>query len=260
MIAENAEGQTDSEEKEINVSNPKKGIVGLWEINGFTTLPLGAYKSSLMYDTNNNRWDPNAGMALLGGGMEVTLGIKAKWLGLGMHLGAMYSPYNTHALDKQLGAYQVNRKELLQNRSFTTTGHRFAIVAGYLSLEPMQGRRFYLAFEPAYGLLLLPFQNEVSVTYQKEDGKVNTTQIFYGNQENLTAYFAGKLSLGIRTGNRNDLQQKKENLIYVSGTYMHADLKIATQSHSFGDNSNPLTISQLLIRGANLGIGYRHTF
>jgi hypothetical protein len=263
LIAKYSSNDYSSKIIEFTIPKPpqNKGIVGLWEINAFAALPLGNYGSSLIYDANSNRWNPNAGMALLGGGIEATLGIKAlNWLSLGMHLGAMYSPYNTNALNDRLGAYQDNRRELLDKRNFTSTGHRFTTVAGYLSLDPTQGGRFYLAFEPAYGLLLLPFQNEVSVAYQKEDGKVNTTRIFYGDQGNSTAYFAGKLSLGIRTGSLQRKNQKEESLIYVSGSYMHADLKIATQSHSFGDNSTPLTISQLPIRGANLGIGYRHTF
>lgn len=220
------------------------------------SFPLGDFRDQNIYFYGVDRWNPDAGMAMQGIGGELFATLRAsQWLGFGLQAGYINYPYNGLGLRNDLEQYQLTSGYLLDNKFILSTGYSLGYYGAHLAfVHETDG--WYFSAEPGFSRLFTVFQdNQVEVFYRKEDGQPQATRLLYGAPGTPPSnLWMGKLSIGKKLGYKSD------HIIHLSGTFLGANYQFARQSHSFGDNSNPLILNTLRVRAAHVGIGYRILF
>ncbi len=259
---DNGNGQSDSASKTIEISKPSgvtKKRFSL-ELQPYASLPVGTYQDVNIFPSWRGDWNPEAGMANFGYGGEMAIGLNVlKFMSLRLQGGYVHNDYNTTALFFQLEDYELQTGQSLQEKFIESTGYRKAYYGASISIEPIPVEStFYLSLEPAYGQIIAPWENSTSVYYTKDDGQRWQTRLVYGLPENgVSSYWSGKIQMGVRWGEEDG---QRPNLISLSGSFFYSNFATGVQSHSLGDNSQPLVITQSRIQAFHVGIGYRRWF
>ena len=252
--AQNLKSNTDS-----NTGSKDKKIFS-FELQPYTSLPIGLYQDVNIFPSWRGDWNPEAGMANFGYGGEMAIGLNVmKIMSLRLQGGYVHNDYNTTALFFQLEDYELQTGQSLQEKFIESTGYRKAYYGASISIEPIPVEStFYLSLEPAYGQIFAPWENSTSVYYTKDDGQRWQTRLVYGLPENgASSYWSGKIQMGVRWGEEDG---QRPNLISLSGSFFYSNFATGVQSHSLGDNSQPLVITQSRIQAFHVGIGYRRWF
>jgi len=254
---DNGNGETDTASETVKINDKK---IFSFELQPYISLPIGLYKDVNIFPSWRGDWNPEAGMANFGYGGEMAIGLNVlKFMSLRLQGGYVHNDYNTTALFFQLEDYELQTGQSLQEKFIESTGYRKAYYGASISIEPIPVEStFYLSLEPAYGQIIAPWENSTSVYYTKDDGQRWQTRLVYGLPENgASSYWSGKIQMGVRWGEEDG---QRPNLISLSGSFFYSNFATGVQSHSLGDNSQPLVITQSRIQAFHVGIGYRRWF
>lgn len=254
---DNGNGETDTASETVKIKDKK---IFSFELQPYTSLPIGLYQDVNIFPSWRGDWNPEAGMANFGYGGEMAIGLNVmKIMSLRLQGGYVHNDYNTTALFFQLEDYELQTGQSLQEKFIESTGYRKAYYGASISIEPIPVEStFYLSLEPAYGQIFAPWENSTSVYYTKDDGQRWQTRLVYGLPENgASSYWSGKIQMGVRWGEEDG---QRPNLISLSGSFFYSNFATGVQSHSLGDNSQPLVITQSRIQAFHVGIGYRRWF
>ena len=197
-------------------------------------------------------------MALPGAAFSVAVGLERKKYDtttrIGLEVGALWNPYRRQALRDQLQHYEKDLNEMLAELTVGSPGHRFV----YPGLQLEWERKGWLAINVAGGYLFKINQEDISLSYFKEDNSSHASLLTYGHRWNRAPFGSASLRFRLTKPNAGSYldryPHRKTPLLFLDISYQQASFNFPRRTYSFGSELALLRLEQLPVRLVKLGL------
>ena len=203
-------------------------------------------------------------MALPGAAFSVAVGLQRKKYNtttrnstttrIGLEVGALWNPYRRQALRDQLQHYEKDLNEMLAELTVGSPGHRFV----YPGLQLEWERKGWLAINVAGGYLFKINQEDISLSYFKEDNSSHASLLTYGHRWNRAPFGSASLRFRLTKPNAGSYldryPHRKTPLLFLDISYQQASFNFPRRTYSFGSELALLRLEQLPVRLVKLGL------